>query len=606
MLKEYDKLYYNGESPITDQEYDVLKEEARKDIPSDPYFNEVGASVPGEKVKLPFVLGSLNKVKTDTLDKWTSGVKGPYVVMEKLDGVSFYIEYFKGKVRRAATRGDGEYGKDITDKAKIFCPEIEFLGKMTCRCEAMLTFDLDKKLGFKNRRNGVSGIINKDGIENVEYITPFFYEIIEYVGCEFTIPENEKIEYLRGLDLKVPNYITSGSLNSDDLISFLDYTKGSQQFSSNPSDHYDIDGLVIVPVDNVREDVMYPKNKVAFKVNDPAVKCKVTGIVWDTSRTGRVVPVVHIEPTIIGGVTVEKTTGFNAEFVFNNKIQVGTEVMLVRSGDVIPYITEVISSGDILYDFPNQCPSCDDKIEWKSVDLICNNPFCGDQAFKKVEHFLTTLGAEYITEKTLRKLGIDEIEKAYEINEFEIAGFDGFGIKRGEQIVNEIGKTLKTTPDKLIAALGIPNVGNTVGKAIVKHYDQYPPNIIMKKFFSEGAEDFEEIDGIGEIIANNIEEERYQYWDLYNTFLNDKGLKFEEGTSELDGAIITVTGKGPMGRNPLKKLIESKGGTVKGISKKTNILVTADLESNSGKMKKAREYGIKIIDYNELMEMLNG
>ena len=251
-----------------------------------------------------------------------------------------------------------------------------------------------------------------------------------------------------------------------------------------------------------------------------------------------------------------------------------------------------------------KCPSCGERVSWEGVDLKCNNLLCSDQAYKRVEHFLTTLGAEYITEKTLRKLGIDEIEKAYEIDEFEISMLDGFGIKRCEQIVNEIQKTLKTTPAKVIASFGIPNVGNTVGKSISEYYSDLSSDDIMNKFFNGNVDDFLAIDGIGEVIAENIVSYTEMFVSLYS-FLIDKGLKFEEGTSELDGAVITVTGKGPMGRNPLKKLIESKGGIVKGISKKTNILVTADLESNSGKMKKARDYGIKIIDYNELMDLLN-
>jgi len=250
---------------------------------------------------------------------------------------------------------------------------------------------------------------------------------------------------------------------------------------------------------------------------------------------------------------------------------------------------------------PSICPSCEQNLEWKGVDLICNNPECSNMLYYKVEHFLHKMGTENITYKTLMKLGLDTVEKCYEIDEWEIASIDGFGVKRAQQVVDEIQNTLITTPEKFIASLGMPGIGKTLGKIMSTKFDIDIHNFFL---FYKFYDDFIEIDGIGEILAKNIMDNRMKYFDLF-MFLLEKGMTFENtGSNELEGKQFCLTGKGDVGRNELLNMISSKGGLIKGISKKTDYLVTADPESQSSKAKKARKYGVKIISYNELMEIL--
>lgn len=597
-LKEHDDAYYNGQAEISDDEYDALKEKARAMKSNHPYFDGVGAPYSGEKVALPFVLGSLNKVKSDTVEKWLDKHPGPYCVTEKLDGVSFMVTYKDGEVVFAATRGDGSHGRNITDKAKIFCPSLSTKRNFSFRCEAMLVGDTYKRLGFKTRRNGVAGILNKDGITNANHIVPYFYEILDGTDADSEI---NKIALMDTLGLSVPRYFSlmTPKDSVETLTDFLLMCK---------NDDKDIDGLVITPDKYVREDVLYPESKVAFKVNEEAIDCEIVDIEWNTSRTGRIVPVIIIKPTVIQGVTVERVTGHNAKYIQENDVAIGAIIGVVRSGDVIPYIMSVKKKSKYSTVVPEQCPTCRDRAVPKGVDMVCNNQGCGAKAYKMVEHFLVRLGAEYITEKTLRKLNIDTIKKAYEIDEFEIAGIEGFGMKRGEQIVSEVQKTLRTLPNKLISAFGMPNVGRTVGKIICDAYSGNFPGMcskeMMTKFFSDTESSFESMDGIGEIIAENIVIHRDKFWDLY-TFLLEQGLKFESG-QKLQGKKFTLTGKGSMSRPAIQKKIENLGGTVKGISKDVDMLVTGDPDSQSGKAKKARKYGIEVVSYEKLMEILDG
>jgi DNA ligase (NAD+) len=592
-LKVIDDYYYNhGTSEVSDEEYDELKEKARELFPDHPYLGTVGAKVSKGKVTLPYVLGSLNKVKPDNIIDWFSKRKGPYAASEKLDGVSFYVEYEDGKVVRAATRGDGYTGVDITEKARKFCPSFTSIGKFVFRCEAMLLGNIHKDLGFKTARNGAAGIINRDDMWGCGFITPFYYEVIE---APFTVSKDEteyhRIRFLENNFKNVPEiFIFAEHHTVDDLLLFL---KKCEQKD------YEIDGLVITPMDYERENVLYPENKVALKVLGESVKATVDDVEWRVSRSGRVMPVVVIEPIEIEGVTISRATGHNAAFIYENRIGYESQIGIVRSGSVIPYITSVDTHGDFM-ELTN-CPSCNYPLKWKGVDLVCESEDCGEKSYYKVEHFLRSLGAENITVKTLTKLGLNTIESCYEVDEWSIAEIEGFGIKRGQQIVDEINGILHTTPDKLLRSFGIKNVGRTASKAItdvfslddmfsMRVYDLYPK--------------LTEINGIGVVIAENLILGLPEYFKLYN-FLKEKGLAFEgEGDKEMDGIKFCLTGKGPMKRPELQEIIERKGGEVKSMSKTTNYLVTADTESQSGKSKKARQYGVSIISYEELLEML--
>lgn len=587
-LQEYDDLYYNdGTSPVSDLEYDRLKEKAKKENPDHPYFQRVGSkNFKTGKVDLPFILGSLTKTTLETIDEFLQGINGPKIVMEKLDGVSFYVEYLDGQVKFSSTRGDGYTGRDITEKAKIFCSNINPRGKIKLRGEAMLIGEIHEEIGFKTARNGVAGIINRDDGKYCEHIVPFFYEAIE--GIEGN--EIEKLEFIRYNIGRTPRYML---LEDNDVGMLLSFLEVSRKYSV-----YETDGLVISPLNYEREDVLYPENKVAFKVNREPIETTVTKVDWKVTRTGRITPIVHVKPVKIQGVTVSKATGFNYDFIITNNIGKGAVVKIVRSGDVIPYITAVEKIADEGPAHPIECPSCGKTLFTQGVDLRCNNPLCDESSYYKTEYFLRTLGAENISYKTLMKLGLNSPKSCYEVDEWEISSIDGFGMKKAQIVFDEIQSTLSTTPEKLLAAFGIPNVSLITAQAIISKMET------LENVFNATANEFERIEGIGEKTAKNLVENLPNYIELYQ-FLQENGLTFESRGSILRNKVFCLTGKGPMSRPNLIKAIEGEGGYVKGMSKSVDYLVCADKNTKSSKAKKARKYGTKIITYDELMEILN-
>ena len=591
ILESHDLKYSEGVPTITDSDYDKMKGQFRQEYPTNPYNGFVGVPVSDDsKVKLPFTLGSLNKVKDDgSYDKWVEDNQDEYVYWAKLDGVSGLVQYVDGKYHRAMTRGDGEYGQDITEKLRMAVPEeLESPVSGFYRCEIMLVGNTHITLGYKTRRNGAAGILNRDGIKQCEHLVVYFYELVDedsYIPK--TVTEISRAMYMRGLGLSMAPHFWSGkSLSCEEIVEFLTSWKTAND--------YDIDGVVVVVNNSEREDTYYPELKCAFKVNEEAVLCDVVGITWQVGRTGRVVPVVNIKPTEIGGVTVSNATGFNYEYVLDNGVGVGAKVGIYRSGDVIPYIDFVQDgvdmSGELL------CPSCYEPTTRKGVDMVCPSLFCEDRDALQVEHFLTTLGCENVTAVTLKKLEVSNIYEAYQLDDLEISQLDGFGIKRAQQIIAEINKTLKTTPAKLLASFGMTGIGNTVSQNILKVYD-------FDDIWGLDEEMLLKVDGVGDILASNFVSERLPFKSVYS-YMKEEGLKWSTASNNLKGMVFCLTGNGTVKRDDLVKMIESNGGYVKGMSKKVDYLVTSDPNSQSGKAKKAREYGKQVISYEALMELL--
>lgn len=337
-LKKCCGAYYTeGETPLlTDQEYDRLYETAKLQWPDNPFFSDdvVGFIPSGSKVEHEFVLGSLTKFKNETISDFLSPLdpEGSLFILPKYDGLSIYAEYNNGKLVRAATRGNGTVGTDITKKASIFAPTIWDKQNLKLRGEILLHGDSYKDLGFANRRNGASGIIGLKDIdkEKLKMLTVIWYEVLS--------PEMD-LEKSLTLLKNVFNKIKVKHFSDPDRIfnNMLDKFNGS----------IDLDGLVIAYDSKSepyrRENVYKPSNKVCWKPETEAAVAEIKEISWTTSRTGKVVPVaVFKEPVFLAGTSVSRATCYNAKFVLDNKLKEGTKITVTKSNYIIPKILNVV------------------------------------------------------------------------------------------------------------------------------------------------------------------------------------------------------------------------------------------------------------------------
>jgi DNA ligase (NAD+) len=243
---------------------------------------------------------------------------------------------------------------------------------------------------------------------------------------------------------------------------------------------------------------------------------------------------------------------------------------------------------------PEICPGCGYKLIQKSKELLCNNPKCFQKNIQITSHFFIEMGVVGFSDKSFENLRIVSIPEIYQLTKEKLEKIPGFGEKKAEIIVEQVKKTLNVTPEKLLSAFGLPLIGKTLSKDLCKRFT-------LDELFE--IKDPEVI-GIGPIKSMSLIENLPKFKWLYD-YLKSIGLKFvEEDMSKktLRGLKFALTGEGPLKRFEIQKLIEEKGGELKGINKDTNYLVTNDPDSKSGKMKSAKKFGIPVISYDKLFQ----
>ena len=327
MIIEANNQYYNTNPILTDNEYDILKEFIIQKYPNNQIVKQIGAPIEKNKVTLPYFMGSMEKIKPDTnaLPKWKNKYKGPYVLSAKLDGVSGLYSTESG-TPKLYTRGNGIIGQDITH----LIPYLQFPTAnyaCTIRGEFIMSkniFNEKYKNNAANARNLISGIINsktldKEKLNNIDFVA---YEVINP-----TLKPSEQMKALEIMNVKtVLNTPQSSTLSNEKLSEKLINWRDNYE--------YEIDGVIVID-DNIYERKKEnPKHAFAFKMvlSEQIAEAKVLDVLWSPSKDGYLKPRIRIEPITIGGATIEFATAFNAAYVKQNKIGIGSIIRIVRSG----------------------------------------------------------------------------------------------------------------------------------------------------------------------------------------------------------------------------------------------------------------------------------
>lgn len=364
VLRYADDLYHNGNQPcFSDNEYDVLRAYVKNVEPENSYFLGVGSNVRGGKVKLPYTMGSLDQIEIGEIEQWIDRWnlhQHNIVATEKLDGVSALVIYdSNGQFQIAYSRGNGIEGADITRHLRyINIPKnINHSESLAIRGELIISkpnFEEYREQissrynrPYKNARNMIAGLMNAK--ENPNDV----YSIVEFIAYDVIQSKNTKTEmlsFLQDLGLNIPQHSVFTGKEIDDalLAEHLQNTRVKTQ--------YDIDGLVLdVDCKKKRKamtptrETLNPAYAVKYKVADASNQAEavVRDIEWNVSKHGYLKPVIIIEPVNLVGVTITRCTGFNAKFIFDNKIQPGCKIRITRSGDVIPFCLGVTEPGPL-------------------------------------------------------------------------------------------------------------------------------------------------------------------------------------------------------------------------------------------------------------------
>lgn len=593
ILLESNRRYYNEvktEMIFSDEEYDIIKEYLDTIDKGNKIVVEIGAPIKKDKVQLPYQMPSMDKIKPDTkeLSKWLDTYKSPnaYVLSCKLDGVSGLYEY--RDTPKLYTRGNGLYGQDVSHLLPFLkLPKRKgavVRGEFIISKENFARHYKDKNA---NARNLVSGIINKKSptMEDVKHLDFVMYEVIEPV-----MKPSEQMNYLKTFHFNTVWNHTESVITNELLSKYLMDLRGSYA--------YEMDGIIVIHDKIYERDSGNPKHAFAFKMvlTDQIAEAKVLDVLWTPSKDGYLKPRIRIEPIELAGVNIEYATAFNGNFVEENKIGIGAIVKIIRSGDVIPHIMEVLTPAVITKMPDVEYMWTDTHIDVKLLDIE-SNPIVKE---KKIALFFKDLDIAGVGPGNVRRLiaaNYDTIPKILAMTKTEYLNVEGFKEKLANKIHKNIQEKLEeATLIQLMKASTI--FGRGLGEKKIKPIlDEYPDILTRKETQEEKVEKVKSVNGIAEksalLFVKNIDE-FLKFMDESNLndklMVNQKAVEYDEGHPLFGKKIVLTEIKG----KELERFIESKGGEVgKSMSKKVFLVVKKDANTNTEKATAAELLGIR-------------
>ena len=591
-LTKCDYQYTIGAPIITDMAYDELREQLYKLDPKNKYFKIIGCEATDNCVKLPYHLGSQTKIKEDKdLQKWIKKYNtNDYVISEKLDGISAYYNKAENKLY---TRGNGKTGSDISH----ILPHINLpvINTDIVRGELLISKKNWKEEYGSNARNVVAGLVNAKTL-NIKLLK--FVDLVIYQVIDKSIKMEEQLKLITKNSVKYS--IIKEPLTINNLKILLNTYKASSS--------YEIDGIVVTDNSKAYDNIKSGNPNFAFAFKnaelDENAITTVIDVEYKLSKDNRYKPRVIFNKVKLDQVNIECASGYNAKFIKDNGIGVGANIRIVRSGQVIPKIIEVITKAAV-----PKMP--DGEWEWDITNTDAmfvkkvNEESPKEQRVGRAVHFFKTLGVKNLAEGTMVKLydnGFKTLESVLDIKDpSELKNIPGIGDKKIEVIIKCIKEALSCKIlEDIMAASNIfeRSLGSKKLKLIITNYDDIMNDNIK-------IDDLMTVHGIGKVNAEQFIVGFNDFKVFYNKYYNGT-IEPEDHTEpekaldkRLVGKKVSFTG---VRNKELEKLIEKyEGKVVSTVSKTLDVLITKDINSNSSSMKKAKELNILIIEYDMLI-----
>lgn len=648
IINEADYNYHTLDNPtITDQEYDKYLRElfeieeahpdwVREDSPTQHAggkiiegFNKVTHKIP--MMSLSDVFSESEVIAFDERIR-KEGITPEYMCELKIDGLSVSLLYEDGKLVRAATRGDGTTGEDITHNAKTIkvIPlklkekvNIEVRGEIFMNKETLVKLNEERKKHnqplLQNCRNAAAGSIRQldSKVAASRKLDNFIYHLPNPLDYNLHT-HAEAIDYMTRLGFKTnPN--NRLVKNISEVIEYIE-----EKAKQRPTLPYDIDGIVI-KVNSIEQQqklgytAKYPKWATAYKFPAEEVLTKLTDIIFTVGRTGQITPNAVLEPVIVAGSTISRATLHNEDYVKEKDLKIGDIVSIRKAGDVIPEVVEVKkerrTGKEKGFEMITTCPMCNTNLVKKEgqVDYYCPNKKCPARSIESLIHFASRdamnidgLG-DRIMEDFYNFHFIGTIADIYSLknHEQDLTRLEGYGDKSVTNLLNAIEESKKNSLERLLFGLGIPHVGAKTAKILAKRYKE------LDSLMAASEEELTTIPDIGGIIAKSVVEyfndnhHRSIVEELKEIGLNTKYLGQEvEENSEFNGKTFVLTGSLQLfTREEAEEKIEQLGGKASSsVSKKTSAVIVG---ANPGsKYEKAKELGIPIWTEEEFKEKL--
>jgi DNA ligase (NAD+) len=656
-LTRYNKEYYELDEPtIPDSEYDKLFRELQtleannpelksqhsptEKVGSKPLdaFTSVTHELPMLSLDNAFSSEEFSAFAERIQQRVDSSVAWAFCCEPKLDGLAVSILYENGQLVRAATRGDGYSGEDITANVKTIknvplqlsddAPErLEVRGEVFMMTDAFERFNdnarkRDEKV-FANPRNAAAGSLRQLDSRITAKRPLHFYAYSLGVISEQDQEQLADSHYERLQQLSAWGLPINGEVKRVESVEACE-TYYQAMLEKRDRLRYEIDGIVY-KVDSIRMQnelgfvARAPRWAIARKFPAQEQLTRITGVDFQVGRTGAITPVARLEPVSVGGVTVSNATLHNADEVARLGVMIGDTVSIRRAGDVIPQVVSVLESerpeDAQAIEFPSHCPVCDsevERIEGEAVARCSGGLICAAQRKEAIKHFASRKAMDVdglgdkLVEQLVDKDWVKSPADLYELKAPVVASLPRMGMKSAQNLVDAIANTRETTLPRFIYALGIREVGEATANNLARHFGTFED--VQKA----DLEALQEVDDVGQVVAKHI---IAFFREPHNQVVVAKlreWISFPEGkavgpkSDELAGQTFVLTGTlTEMTRDEAKKALEALGAKVSGsVSKKTSAVFAGD---NAGsKLAKAESLGVPVKTERDLINLING
>jgi DNA ligase (NAD+) len=632
-ILRYQQAYYSGEGLISDAEFDALWDELSRRKPGSPVLKAVGAERAGYDnidgfPKAPHIIpmGSQEKAANEAAFRaWAEKLELPaFVVQYKLDGASLELQYERGKLIRALTRGDGVFGADITANAfkmRGVVRELDLPWSGGVRGEVLMFHDVwqEKYASKANCRNAANGLMRRKDGEGAEDLTLMSYDAASTEDEAYFREEAAKLEWLTARGFLVsPSRVFS---RAGEVIAYR-----AEVALARAELLYDIDGLVVKDPVTDPADLRKarPERQIAFKFDLERALSTLREVEWSESGA-TYTPVGIIDPVRLAGTTVKRANLNNPHAIRAMGLEIGSRVIVVKRGEIIPKIEGVAEEGKAgrgakngahgeggdLFSiaFPERCGTCGTALIDAGTRLYCPNPACPKRLLHRLEKWASALDIDELGTKLIAQLfesgRLRRVADLYTLEAAELAEYERMGDLSARKTVRSI-KTPREVPLAVfIAGFDIEGVGEAImEKVAAAGFDT------LEKLRAAPADELAAIYGLGEITARTIVD------GLAETAA-DMDAALAHGVVRIapprDGALLPLWGTSfcftgellSMKRAEAETRVKALGGMTKtSVVKGLSYLVTNTPGSGSAKNKKARELGVTIIDEAEFSALL--
>ena len=617
-IKRHQKLYYNGEPKISDEEFDALWDELESLDPGNPLLKAVGTDRSERWPKSPhrMTMGSLSKATDpESFLAWATKVQYPlYLVQYKLDGASMELQYDEGHFVRGVTRGDGVIGDDITPNvAKMNGVPKELPEPFTgaVRGEVLMSRRMhDAKYADKaNCRNAANGLMKrKDGV-GAEDLDIICYDAVNSLATSAPFDtERKKIAWLERMGFKVVPTVECESPEA--VIAYR-----AKIMDIRPDLEYDIDGLVVKGDRIDREDAskLRPELQIAFKFSPEEAVTTLREVEWSESGA-TVTPIGIVEPVRLAGTTVQRANLANPDMIRSMDLRIGSKVVITKRGEIIPKIESLVENPPdaVQIEIPTHCSLCSAELIDEGTRLYCPNPACPGKAYHRLEKWLSVIDIKDLGSALLKRLfdsgKVTRIPDLYRLSVQDLLAFERMGEKSAQKIIRNVHARNEVSLSDFIAGFDIEGIGVLMAdKLIAAGIDT------LDKLFAASPSDFEKIDGFAEITARSlyeglrvVEKDMRELVEQGYVRILPAARSSGEEAAGVAGKSFCFTGElESIKRSEAEKLVRAAGGTVKSsVTKDLDYLVTNDPTSGSEKNRKAQEFSIPVIDERQFLALL--